>query len=130
MAGTITEDQWEESKLKIAHGGDGLRSAKDHSMAAYTVSVTGTWDLAAQLMDIREEEDSEEAGREQLKLELGNELLDKLSEALGRPREDLTQEELKKMKQQAISIGIEARNSHLLRAKIEWLGNTIGLARM
>ena len=64
MTGTVSEGLWEESKLKIAHGGEGLRSAKDHSMAAYTASVTGTWDLAAQLMGIREEEDSEEAGQE------------------------------------------------------------------
>ena len=99
-------------------------------MAAYTASVTSTWDLAAQLMGIREEVDSEEAGRGQRELELGNELMDKLSEVLGRPREDLTWEELKKMNQQTISVGIDARNSHLLRTKIEWEGNTRGLAQI
>ena len=130
MASTVSEGLWEESKLKIAHGGKGFWSAKDHSMAAYTASVTGTWDLAAKLMNIREEEDSEESGREGLELELGNELMDKLSEALGRPREDLTWEELKKMNQQEISVGIDARNSHLLKARMERMGDTRGLGRM
>ena len=130
MAGTVSEGLWEESKLKIAHGGEGLRSTKDHSMAAYTASVTDTWDLAAKLMGIREEEDSEQAGQERLELELGNELLDKLSEVVGRPREDLNWEELKKMNQQEISVGIDARNSHLLKARMEQIGNTRGLGRM
>ena len=130
MAGTVSEGLWEESKLKISHGGEGLRSAKDHSIAAYTASVTGTWDLAAQLMGIREEELSEEAGQDRLELELGNELMDKLSEALGRPREDLTWEELKKMNQQEISVGIDARNSHLLKVRMERTGDERGLGRM
>ena len=65
-----------------------------------------------------------------MELELGNELMDKLSEALGRPREDLTWEELNKMNQQKISVGIDARNSHLLKAKMEWEGHTRGLGRM
>ena len=65
-----------------------------------------------------------------MELELGNELMDKLYEVLGRPREDLTWEELKKMNQEEISVGINARNSHLLKARMEQMGNTRGLGRM
>ena len=43
MARTITGGVWEESKLKIAHWANNLRSAKHHSIAAYTVSVTSPW---------------------------------------------------------------------------------------
>ena len=44
----------------------------------------------------------------------GNELRDKIYEALGKLREDLTWEELKRINQQAISMSIDARNSHLI----------------
>ena len=84
-------------------------------------------------MGNREEVDSagiEKAGRERMELKLGNKLIDKLSEELGRQREDLTWEELKKMNQQEISVGIDARNSHLLKAKMERVGDTRGLAWM
>ena len=65
-----------------------------------------------------------------MELKLGNELMDKLSEALGRPREDLTWEELKKINQQEIFVGIDTRNSLLLKAKMEQEGDTRGLGRM
>ena len=65
------EGLWEESKLKIAHQGDCLISAKDHSIAAYKASVIGTWNLVAQFIGIREEMDSEgpeKAGLERMEL--------------------------------------------------------------
>ena len=65
-----------------------------------------------------------------MELELGNELMDKLSGVLGRPREDLNWEELKKMNHQEISVCIDTRNSHLIKTRMEWTGDTRGLGRM
>ena len=82
-------------------------------------------------MGIREEADhegTEEAGKERMELELGNLPMQKLSEAIGRPREDQIWDELKGKNQQTISISVDARNSHLLWAKLEAERDTRWLA--
>ena len=130
MATTITDRLWEEAKLKVGDGGEGLRSAKDHSIAAYTASVTGTWDLVTQLMGNRDRAGREEWEEERMEQELDEELMEKLCEALGRPRDEVTWEELQGMNQQAISVSIDARNSHLVMTRMEVEGDRRGLGRM
>ena len=61
-------------------------------------------------------------------LKLDNELMENLSMVLGRPSEDQAWEELKGINQQAISMSMDARNSHLLMTKLELEGDTRGLA--
>ena len=65
-----------------------------------------------------------------MELKLDNVQMDKLSEALGRPKEDLIWEELKGMNQQAISMSMQASNYHLLMSRMEALEDIRGLVRM
>ena len=62
--------------------------------------------------------------------ELDKELMDKLCKALGRPREEVTWEGLQGMNQRAISVYIDARNTHLVMTRLEAEGDRRGLARM
>ena len=48
-----------------------------------------------------------------------DELMTKLCEAMGRPRDEVTWEELKMLKQHAISVFIDARNTHLMNIMLD-----------
>ena len=143
MGGTpITDLIWEQAKMKVGDGGLGLRSALDHSIAAYTASVCNTWELVSALMGIgigvREEgegeevavADEEDLGEERMEQELGEELMFKLCEAMGRPRDEVTWEELQGLNQHAISVFIDARNTHLMVTKMDRVGEVRDRARI
>ena len=121
-------------------GGLGLRSATDHSIALFTASVCNTWELVAALVSVTvagegeeaavEDEEEQGMGEERMEQLLDEELMTKLCEAMGRPRDEVTWEELKGLNQHAISVFIDGRNTHIMNTKMDRIGEVRGRARI
>ena len=63
-------------------------------------------------------------------MEVKEEVVVQLAEAMGRPREDLSWEELMGFNQKALSTFIDARNAHIHTTRIDREGNTREKARV
>ena len=83
---------------------------------------------------VRPEEGELEGGEEweeeeTIQMEVKEEVLVQLAEAMGRPREALTWEELMGLNQRALSVFIDARNAHLYITRIDREGQIREMAR-
>ena len=52
----LNDSQWQQAQLPVSMGGMGLRTAADHSLAAYTSSILSSQDLKERILDLPEEE--------------------------------------------------------------------------
>ena len=142
VAGPVSDSTWEEVKKGLGDGGVGFRGAADHCIAAFVASVCGTWPLVQELMGIQGEvglvgeggyspaSGLPEEEVETIQKEVREEVVVQLAEAMGRPREDLSWEELMGFNQKALSTFIDARNAHIHTTRIDREGNTREMARV
>ena len=70
-----------------------------------------------------------EEEEESIQMEVKEEVLGQLAEAMGRPREDLTWEELQGHNQWALNVFINTRNAHVNITRIDREGQVKEMAR-
>ena len=112
---------WDQAKLPVSMTGLGLRSAIDHSLAAYSTSFLASQPLVQRLLH---------ADAEQEASQLDPALLAALAAKMGEEVEDVTQESLAGLRQKVVSSKIDLANKNLLLTHIGEIGDERETARM
>ena len=76
------------------------------------------------------EEEVEQRNEETIQMKVKDVAVVQMAKAMGRPREDLSWEELMDFNQKALSIFIDARNAHIHTTRIDREGQTRDMARV
>ena len=119
LGGPIIAQGWEQAKLPVGMGGLGLRSAEDHSEAAYACSLTSSKPLIRELLHLSDED----------LLPLPQDLLSSVSRKMGEENE-ASDEFFVGLGQKRASSKIDLKNKILLSERVKGEGCETDIARL
>ena len=117
----IEDVAWDQAKLPVSMAGLGLRSAKDHSAAAYSTSFLASQPLVQKLLNTSEDQEP---------TQLNPAVLATLAAKMGEEVEEVTQDSLAGLRQKVVSTKIDIANKSLLLQHIAETDDEREIARM
>ena len=118
LGSPVNDPQWTQAKLPVSMGGLGLRSAEDHSPAAYATSCLSSHQLLLDILETTEEDNPPS---------LPQNLLTLLSE---KQDEEVTVESLQTKSQKEVSLKIDLHKFSLLKNHYTRENNVREMARL
>ena len=109
IASPISDDTWEQIKLRVSDGGLGIRATVDHARAAYCASKLSTLGAVKEILGL----DTEEADP------VPHSLLDTLAKDLEWDRQETTAESLQDFNQRYLSLRIDLKNLEKFNKRME-----------
>ena len=119
LGGPTSTLGWEQAKLPVGMGGLGLRSAVDHSEAAYACSLTSSKPLIRELLRLTDDD----------LLSLPQDLLSRVSKKMGEENE-ASDELIVGLGQKRVSSKIDLENKRLLSERVRGEGCEREIARL
>ena len=116
----LGDKSWDQAKLPVSMAGLGLRSAIDHSSAAFATSYLSSQQLARQLLHVPDDQESPD---------LSPTVVASLSAKMG-DEEEVSQDTLKGQKQKMVSAKIDLLNKRIFLERIADSGDERDIARL